>query len=180
MRLWRVGRWSALAATVTLAGCGLLQPSETYRYRVTVEVQTPQGLRSGSSVWDVKAREGRGIPDTAIRSKVRGEAVLTELRGGPLFALLRGRDMNVDYASSIVYRHLYKHPLPAVPLVPSGSRTCGRSRNRVPHSNSIPTNILFWCASATSPIRRASRKSTPPTSRRTSGRAFRLNSSQSR
>jgi hypothetical protein len=92
-----------------------MRPSETYRYRVTVEVQTPQGVRSGSSVWETKSWEGSGIPDRGIRSRVRGEAVAVDLPGGTMFALLRGADMNVDYPSGVVAGHVRKYPPPGFP-----------------------------------------------------------------
>jgi hypothetical protein len=38
------------AAAVGLAGCGLIGSRASYRFRMTVDVQTPQGIRSGSSV----------------------------------------------------------------------------------------------------------------------------------
>jgi hypothetical protein len=69
-------------------------------YRLTVEVETPQGVRSGSSVIWVQAvrnpnwvnPEGRGI-----RTKYRGEAVAVDLPNGmTLFALLRSESGDVD------------------------------------------------------------------------------------
>jgi hypothetical protein len=83
----------------------------SYRYRVTVEVDTPKGVRTGSSVWQVKAWEGSGIPDNGIRTRIRGEAVAVDLPGGTLFALLRGQDMDFDYPDGVVGGHLRKHPL---------------------------------------------------------------------
>lgn len=60
---------------------------------MTVEVETPQGLRTGSSVIETKSwREIKILPDQHIRSgSMRGEAVAVDLPGGQtLFALLRG------------------------------------------------------------------------------------------
>ena len=80
-------------ATTVLAGRGLVRPVETLRYRLTVEVETPQGLRSGSSVIEVRGvknpdwatPEGRGT-----RSSFVGEAAAVDLPGGrTLFALLK-------------------------------------------------------------------------------------------
>ena len=65
----------------------------TYRYRLTVEVDTPEGLRQGSSVIRVKTQDIIGFPGPdagGIRTSVKGEAVVVDLgRRGLLFALLR-------------------------------------------------------------------------------------------
>jgi hypothetical protein len=80
------------AALLLLAGCGERLP--TYRYRMTVEVDTPEGLRTGSSVIEVRTRKGPGFPGPeagGILGEVRGEAVAVDLgTRGTLFALLRG------------------------------------------------------------------------------------------
>lgn len=74
-----------------LAGCGLLGGNK-YRFRMTVEVETPQGLRTGSGVFEV---EGIGSKEliTGGRgsyTRFRGEAVAVDLPDGKtLFALLR-------------------------------------------------------------------------------------------
>jgi hypothetical protein len=86
---------------LALSGCG---PSAEDRaelyYRLKVEVETPQGLRTGSSVIWVKAvrnpnwvnPEGRGI-----RTRFRGEAVAIDLPNGrTIFALLRTVGGNRD------------------------------------------------------------------------------------
>ena len=105
-----------LIALAALA-LGACSPGYSYRYRVTVEVDTPQGVKSGSGVWETTSWQGSGIPDTAIRSKASGEAVAVDLPGGTLFALMRrGSDMNVDYPSGIVYGHLLTHPQPDLPF----------------------------------------------------------------
>lgn len=78
-------------ALALLSGCSLLGRS-SYRFRMTVEVDTPEGLRSGSSVYEVTA--GRPIsflPGMANREwTIRGEATAVDLPGGrTLFALLK-------------------------------------------------------------------------------------------
>lgn len=78
-----------IGASMLLGGCSRRLP--TYRYRMTVEVDTPQGLRSGSSVIEVHTVRGSGIPDTARSTRTRGEGAAVDLPGGlTLFALLRG------------------------------------------------------------------------------------------
>lgn len=63
-----------------------------YRYRLTVEVETPQGLRTGSSVIEVRtAMAGpNSIPSPGqVFMQVNGEAVAVDLPNGQtLFALL--------------------------------------------------------------------------------------------
>src|SRR5687768_13830128 len=74
-----------------LGGCGLLG-GNSYRFRMTVEVETPEGLRTGSSVYEVEAFAtselitGGGSSDSTLR----GEAVAVDLPGRrTLFALLK-------------------------------------------------------------------------------------------
>ena len=66
----------AAAALLLVPACGEQLP--TYRYRMTVEVETPEGLRTGSSVIEVRTRQGPGFPGpeaAGIATDVRGEAV---------------------------------------------------------------------------------------------------------
>jgi len=103
-------RMIALMLTVLtawcLTACGELgdDSAPDYRYRLTVEVDTPEGLRTGSSVIEVEQRLGRAASSPAhsqVYRRVRGEAVAVDLPGGKtLFALLRS-DNNVDWASYV-------------------------------------------------------------------------------
>ncbi|WP_374131278.1 hypothetical protein [Sphingomonas sp. 28-62-20] len=78
-----------------LSGCGedFGNRYPTYRYRLTVEVETPEGLRTGSSVIEVTTRLAGpySIPNPGqVLHSSRGEAVSVDLgRRGILFALLR-------------------------------------------------------------------------------------------
>jgi hypothetical protein len=72
-----------------LAGCGELERSASYRYKLTVAVNTPDGVRRGSNVtewdfWEVS------IPERGIPHRLRGEALYLDLGPGarPLIALL--------------------------------------------------------------------------------------------
>lgn len=83
--------FGALGGALTLGGCGLLG-GNSYRFRLTVAVDTPAGPRNGSGVLEVRARnEWSPLPDMADRSwQVTGEAVAVDLPGGrALFALLK-------------------------------------------------------------------------------------------
>jgi hypothetical protein len=84
----------ACVATTLLGGCALIMPHR-YRFKLTVEVQTPDGLRRGSSVYQVSAANLPAVlPNEAKRDwSVRGEAVAVDLPDGrTLFALMRTRN----------------------------------------------------------------------------------------
>ena len=73
--------FSLIGILLFLAGCGALAsgPDKTpdYRYRLTVEVDTPEGLHSGSSVIEVVQSMGRTAMSGGgkrINRKVRGKA----------------------------------------------------------------------------------------------------------
>jgi hypothetical protein len=83
-----------LVPLCALTGC-TDDEAPDYRYRLTVEVQTPEGLRSGSSVIQVRQRvKWRDSKPKGVRRRVHGEAVAVDLpNGSTLFALLRGEDI---------------------------------------------------------------------------------------
>lgn len=90
---------------VMLSGCGSTLPD--YRYRLTVEVETPEGLKTGSSVVEVSTSmtSSTSIPSPgAVRHRLSGEAVAVNLgQQGTLFALLRS-DVEVDWATNLLFR----------------------------------------------------------------------------
>lgn len=90
---------------VMLSGCGTALPD--YRYRLTVEVETPEGLKTGSSVVEVSTSttSSISIPSPgAVRHRLSGEAVTIDLgQRGTLFALLRS-DVDVDWATNLLFR----------------------------------------------------------------------------
>ena len=77
------------AAATVLGGCGMM--GHTYRYKLTVEVETPEGLRTGYAVREVSWSPGVQITaeaDTASMTH-RGEAAMVDLPNGQvLFALM--------------------------------------------------------------------------------------------
>ncbi|MEH2524893.1 MULTISPECIES: hypothetical protein [unclassified Bradyrhizobium] len=80
-------RFSAvLAVALALAGCGR---SESYRYKLTLAVNTADGVKRGSSVAEVTFFEV-SIPARGIMHKLRGEALYLDLGPGapPLIALI--------------------------------------------------------------------------------------------
>jgi hypothetical protein len=83
--LARLGSASAAAlAAGPLAGCG--GPSYQTRFRLTVEIDTPEGVKSGSSVIEINYRDDTKTwaPVTAQRLQVsmKGEAVFVDLGAG--------------------------------------------------------------------------------------------------
>lgn len=105
---------AAAMGTAILLGCGVSgYRLPDYRYRLTVEVETPEGLKTGSSVIEVKTTvAGRNSIPTpgAVNHRVRGQAIAVDLgTRGVLFALLRSDD-NSDWASNVMYRMVPKIP----------------------------------------------------------------------
>jgi 1,6-anhydro-N-acetylmuramate kinase len=74
------------AMTLALAGCGR---TESYRYKLTLSVNTPQGVRRGSSVAEVTFFTV-SVPARGIMHELRGQALYLDLGPGarPLIALL--------------------------------------------------------------------------------------------
>ena len=88
------------ALILMMAGRGLGSKS-SYRFKLTVEVDTPEGLRSGSSVYEVTAWNQFGLdPSGQVRRwEVKGEAVAVELPNGKmLFSLLKTGAIHNDLA----------------------------------------------------------------------------------
>jgi len=97
--------WLALGALM-LASCALAEDkAPDYRYRLTVEVETPEGLKTASSVIEVEqsmARAGGSPLHSQIYRRIKGEAVAVDLPGGKtLFALLRS-DNDIEWASKVM------------------------------------------------------------------------------
>lgn len=76
----------AVVLILGLAGCG---KTESYRYKLTLAVNTPDGVKRQSSVVEVLFYEVR-IPERGVMHKIRGEALYLDLGPGrrPLIALL--------------------------------------------------------------------------------------------
>ena len=93
-----------LLAAAVAAATGLTPITGTWRYKMTVEVETPEGLKTGSAVRevDVVLEPRPGYTPYPYHSvvKVKGEAVVVDLgKRGVLFAL-----MDVDGSYQAVFR----------------------------------------------------------------------------
>jgi hypothetical protein len=77
-----LGILAALAVALYL-GVTFAFPSYTHRYRLTIEIDTPEGVRSGSSIIEVTRRDVRWVPIAQGRFTfdVRGEAAFVDLGG---------------------------------------------------------------------------------------------------
>jgi hypothetical protein len=87
----------SLASLFALSACSVLDSSPTYRYRLSVEVDTPDGLKSGSSVIEVDTRAGSNL-----RIKVKGEAVAVDLPDGQMLFVLLRSDRNIGWAGQVM------------------------------------------------------------------------------
>lgn len=94
------------SAVALLSSCNYR--SEEFRYRMTVEVDTPQGLRTGSSVIEVEVSDSgpNSFPEAGLNTKVRGEAVAVDLPGGKVLFALLSSPTSADAASGYAYKAL--------------------------------------------------------------------------
>jgi hypothetical protein len=93
-------------AAIAFSGCSVLPTS--FRCRVTVAVNTSQGVKTGSGVWEVEGHSNIAI--TAQESLgsigVRGQAIVVELPGGPLFVLAVVSNSNSTFSPAGLIRAL--------------------------------------------------------------------------
>ena len=66
----------------------VIYPSATLRYKVTVEIDTPEGVKIGSAVREVFIQRQPELPESGPDIKPKGEAVVVDLgKRGVVFAL---------------------------------------------------------------------------------------------
>jgi hypothetical protein len=99
------------SATFALFGCGEHEDPENYRIKLTVEVNTPNGVKVGHSVWQISYGKPSSFPiqlgETRDLSSVLGEAVAVDIGPGEtLFALMKSAGGDLDYPRSIVHTAL--------------------------------------------------------------------------
>ena len=102
-----------------LAGCGMVEQHYKLRFRLTLEVETPSGLRSGSGILEViTVLSPIWAPGPQTILHLNGEAVPVDLPNGEtLFAVLHGgRDLTT------LPRRTFA-PLINVPAFERGGRT---------------------------------------------------------
>lgn len=92
----------AALLALSLSACGDDRFPD-YRYKMTIEVATPDGVKSFSSVRQVRQEQKSSVLNSGGRTvdtQVTGEAVILDLPSGPVFALLSRPD-DADYAKYI-------------------------------------------------------------------------------
>ena len=85
-----------------------LTASGTWRYKITVNVETPEGLKSGYAVREMSSSRSKyelDLPQATHPADVKGEAVVVDLgKRGKLFALMSGYEYGPDHAKTILYK----------------------------------------------------------------------------
>jgi hypothetical protein len=90
------------AVTASLSACVGPIDRRVTRYRMTVEVDTPEGVRRGEVVREASSMFARGSDGSSQQAKVRGEAVAVDLPSNKtLFALLSNDSIGHDYAAFV-------------------------------------------------------------------------------
>jgi hypothetical protein len=91
-------------------GCGRSEGEGSYRFRMTVNVETLQGRFFGSSVLTMTAHEHFSVTSEEAKGSVGilGEAAIIDLPTGPIFALLRSQE---DHLTSSINKALSGHSL---------------------------------------------------------------------
>ena len=121
-------------AAALLSGCNLFGGS-AYRYRLTVEVQTAKGVRTGSGVREVSMTENFVLTahESPYSGGETGEAVVVDLPSGPVFLLLRGADAMGQQQLVLRPRRLAAEAIDVARsggLVQSGEELLGPQRQR--------------------------------------------------
>jgi hypothetical protein len=82
-KLWRPRYWLLVALLAALIGFVMWErtfPAHSLRYRFSVEVETPEGIKTGSSVIEVRYSWGPSIGDVSgFKSRIWGDAVYVDL-----------------------------------------------------------------------------------------------------
>lgn len=112
-----------LVASLALVAAGsAIYADKRLRYRLTLEVDTPDGVRSGASVIEVTIE--RNVPfwgDNGIHYHVRGEAPAVELPDGQLLLALLKDAMNVSLPELAALHGTTVPPLSRRYQYPAGS-----------------------------------------------------------
>ena len=92
-------------------------PSYSFHYKITVEIETPEGIKSGSAVREVTVSRQPKIGDApSVIFDVRGEAVAVDLgQRGVVFSLINwDSDRDVYYALNTMDKNKLKVGMKAI------------------------------------------------------------------
>ncbi|MBS0481510.1 MAG: hypothetical protein JSR96_05040 [Proteobacteria bacterium] len=94
------------------AGCSAKPALPDYRYRLTVEVDTPEGLRTGSSVIQVASAVSSkyALEPGDVTTQVTGEAVAVDLPGGKVLFALLSKPGSAEGANTYAFDALIPKP----------------------------------------------------------------------
>ncbi|MEO1647803.1 MAG: hypothetical protein AAFR32_03180 [Pseudomonadota bacterium] len=105
----------SLFLSALLAACGSYGDDKApdFRYRLTVEVDTPEGLRTGRSVIEVKqsigGSAGSGYSPKIFR-RARGDAVAVDLPGGKTLYALHVSKLSLQWTANIFSEFALRRP----------------------------------------------------------------------
>jgi hypothetical protein len=124
-------------------------PAGFWRYRLTLEVETPEGTKTGSSVYQIGVSTGMKIGDSSGAGMfAKGEALQVDLGArGVLFALMT-KDQSVDYNGYLVFKAFPYPGSKTGPLsgvaTPEGLKYYAslRAKSNVPQSQ-LPSLVRF-------------------------------------
>lgn len=146
--LWRFA--VVLAMTLELSGCGR---AESYRYKLTLTVSTPEGIKRGSSVVEISFWEV-SVPAKGIMHKMRGDALYLDLgpSARPLVALLTrqsrsgsrdDRNWSLDGGPGIPYISRLYGIVPSTNVMDTIAQIARMRGPRQIASNELPDLVTF-------------------------------------
>ena len=91
-------RGFAVIAVLTVATCGFLGDRNSLKFRMTVDIDTPNGIKSGSSVMQAVMQGGVPVYGQINPGSyyVRGQAPYVDLGNGRFLFATLGQPMNRD------------------------------------------------------------------------------------
>ena len=94
-----------LGGSMAALAMGEVLAAGVWRYKMTVTVETPEGIKTGSAVREVSVKQNPKItPETLPHIAVKGEAVVVDLgQRGLLFAIMKN-SIGPDYTHHVVYK----------------------------------------------------------------------------
>ena len=94
-----------MALMAITAAVKVAYPSATLRYKITVSIDTPEGVRTGSAVREVFIQRQPELPESGPHIVPKGEAVVVDLgKRGVVFALTSFDDYQVIFKAFPYHR----------------------------------------------------------------------------